>query len=793
MIDRHAPQRSLAGRYAFHVGTITLVLLLASGASEMYFGYREAREQIARLQTVQADASAREIEQYLRTIEDGLRDATKLPWGQTGYGLAQKREEFYRLMVLIPAITELQDIDSQGREQLFVSKSEPDRLRSLAPYPDTTLLGVSATAPLQYGATFYRDGAEPFVHLAIADPGPNRSVTVASVNLRFLGDVVSGLRVGEKGQTYVVDASNHLIAHPRPTQVLRKLNLETFAPVQAARRAVASGSARMLDAVNSVDVEGHPVITTAARVRAPDWLVFVEQPRSEALQPALATLTRTMVLVALGGGLAVVASVLFARRMAAPIVDLRRATERIAAGDLGWNIKVSTGDEIEHLADDFNEMAHKLRQSYRGLEAKVAVRTAELSEARDKLQAQAREMKLLNAQLIEQLAELALRKEEAERASAAKTRFLAAASHDLRQPMHSIGLLVSVLHERLTDREQVTLADKVQFSVAVMENLFSSLLDISKLDAGTIRPEIESFEIDGILRQIEHAYGPQAVARGLTFKVMRSRAVVRSDPVLLERILGNLVANAIRYSRVGGVLIGCRSRGESLAMQVFDTGIGIPAEHLDDIFEEFFRLNAPGHDQTKGLGLGLSIVKRSADMLGHSLSVRSQVGRGSAFEIVVPRVDTLPVRRTLGYLDSTEREQLAGAFILIVDDDDENREALGALCSQWGCHVLTARSIDEALTKLEHHLRPPDLVITDYRLGLQSTGFEVIDRVRSLVAETVPAIVITADIVLGLQQRVAEAGATLLNKPTSADKLLRAAAAALKPKLVVPIDYTPAQ
>ncbi|WP_457330041.1 hybrid sensor histidine kinase/response regulator [Rhizobacter sp. P5_C2] len=744
-----APRRSIARRYAVHVGVISGSLLLASSGLEMLFGYREARQQIAGVQAVQAEAAAREITQYLRNIEDGLRDTAKLPWGDRAFGWQQKREEFYRLMVLFPAIVELQEVDAGGRETLYVSRSEADRIDSGAPPAEPALLNATVEAP-HYGATFYREGAEPYVRLVAPHVARTRSWTVATLNLRFLGEVVSGLKVGENGRIFVVDASNRLIAHPRATHVLRQLDLTQFAPVQVARSR--SGPAPLLAAEDHDDLEGRPVIVTARQLQSPDWMVFVEQPRSEALEPALATLTRTLLLIAVGGVLALAASMLFSRRMAAPIIRLRQATRRIAAGDLAHRIELDTGDEIEQLGDDFNRMARQLLESYRGLEAKVTQRTAEL----------------------------AVRKEEAERANAAKTRFLAAASHDLRQPMHSISLLVSVLRDRLVDPQQAVLADKVLLSVAVMEHLFSSLLDISKLDAGAVHPDVQPIAVDSVLAQLAHAYGPLAAARGLSLTVARCRGVVRSDAAMLERILGNLVANAIRYTRRGGVLVGCRRRGAALCIQVVDTGIGIPATHLDDIFDEFFRLDGLSLDEEKGLGLGLSIVKRSAEILGHPLRVHSVQGRGSTFEIEVPRVDNLPSQQAMPLLDGVDRSALSGAFVMVIDDDERNRDALDALCVHWGCSVLAVASVDDGVRQLAQHLRAPDLLITDFRIAQGHDGVDAIERIRALTLEAIPAIVVTADVASGLQQRVAAAGAVLLHKPVGADRLLRAVSAALR-------------
>ena len=733
-------RRSLAQRYRTLVALLAVGLLLLSGALEMYFGYREARQQIASVQIVQAQAAAERIAQYLGVIEHGLQDATKLRLDDTETGLRQRREEFYRLMVLFPALVELQETNAAGHESLFISRTEPDRFGSALPLKEPALAASLLDGRVHYGQTYDSDGAEPFVRLCVPHDGPHRSVTVAAVNLRFLGDVVSKLHLGQGGRAYVLDRSNRLIAHPRPTHVLRKLDLSATGIVQAARAGNGAAASTGVHAVDTTDLEGQPVIATAWSLPGLDWLVFIEQPRSEALAPALATLTRTMLLVAAAGALAILASRWFARQMAAPIVKLREATRRLAAGDLQQEVRVDTGDEIELLATDFSLMARQLHDSYSGLENKVRERTAEL----------------------------AIRKEEAERANAAKTRFLAAASHDLRQPMHSISLLVSLLNEQLRDPAQAGVARRVQSAVDAMEGLFGSLLDISKLDSGAVHPEIIDVDIGALIGMVGQSFAVEAASRGLKLRAICRHALVRSDPVILERILNNLVANAIRYTQAGGVLVGCRPRGEHLAVLVVDTGIGIAPAHLGHIFDEFYRVDAKSASASKGLGLGLSIVQRSAQILGHALSVRSVPGKGSVFEIMLPRAKHAMTPQAGGRIESLNRERLAGAFVAVVDDDDENRQALHEICEQWGCHVLSSATLQECLSALEVHLRSPDLLITDYRLADGVSGLEVIEHLRSRLEEVIPAIILTADVDLS---RSSGALMQVLHKPVTAAKL----------------------
>lgn len=401
-----------------------------------------------------------------------------------------------------------------------------------------------------------------------------------------------------------------------------------------------------------------------------------------------------------------------------------------------------------------------------------------MSQARDRLQAQALAVENLNGRLHEQLEEVSRRRVEAETANASKTRFLAAASHDLRQPMHSIGLLVSLLGDQVRDPALQALASKVTQSVSAMEALFSSLLDISKLDSGIVDPAIEVFDVSAVLRQIERTWAPDASYRNLRFKVRAARVLVRSDPLMLEQILSNLVSNALRYTARGGVLVGCRRKGNDLAIEVIDTGPGIPAEHLDDIFDEFVRLGTASTHEANGLGLGLSIVKRSAEILGHRVAVRSQLGKGSVFRVLVPFV--APAAHEL--LEQAPHDEsansVAGAFLLIVDDDEDSRRSLDALCQHWGCIVAAAASADEAVNLLGHHLRSPDVIIVDHDLGPGDDGLTCIAHLRAACAEEIPAIVVSGDLDTGLSLRASQLDARLMHKPAGPAKL-RAAVAGL--------------
>jgi two-component system, sensor histidine kinase len=367
----------------------------------------------------------------------------------------------------------------------------------------------------------------------------------------------------------------------------------------------------------------------------------------------------------------------------------------------------------------------------------------------------------------------------AERASASKTRFLATASHDLRQPMHSIGLLIGLIHQTADDPRLQQLSAKAQQSIDAMERLFGSLLDISKLDAGSIQPDVGPVDFGALLEAIEHTWAPQAAEQGLHLRVRSTHHIVRSDSALLERIVNNLVSNAIRYTSHGSVLVACRRRGQQCTLQVWDTGMGIAPENQAAIFEEFYRVEGFGSGQGGGLGLGLSIVQRSAQILGHEVRVVSRLGRGSRFEVLMPRLQS-PVLHLASLQSNPGTETtLAGTFVAILDDDEQNRNAMVEVFQAQGCPVVAGDSVDTLLAALQSHLRSPELIVADFRLGQSGTGTAAVQCVRQRCEEPIPALIVTADTDSSIAEQTACIDAKLLTKPVGAARLLQAAVEAL--------------
>jgi signal transduction histidine kinase/ActR/RegA family two-component response regulator len=359
------------------------------------------------------------------------------------------------------------------------------------------------------------------------------------------------------------------------------------------------------------------------------------------------------------------------------------------------------------------------------------------------------------------LDELGERRREAEQANAAKTTFLASVSHDLRQPMHSIALLVTAA--RQFGRAEPDVLEQIGASVESMDNLLEALLEVSKLDTGAVPLQLGAFPLVDVLEQVRLKFDSQARAKGLRLEVSAEALPVYSDSFQLERVLSNLVANAVRYTAHGGVRVRCRRRGNLLWVQVWDSGLGIARRHRDKVFEEFFQVSRTARTGKQGLGLGLSIVARTARLLNHPVRLRSREGRGSMFEVGVPLATSHEPgpAQLAGLLD--------GQVVLLVDDDTMVRRSMVTMLTAFNCQVLSAGSVAEAVRVVDESLRLPDLIITDYRLGDGLTGLDAIEQVRALAGEDILALIVTAE-VLGDAVRHAS-GIPLLSKPLRADAL----------------------
>jgi signal transduction histidine kinase/CheY-like chemotaxis protein len=328
---------------------------------------------------------------------------------------------------------------------------------------------------------------------------------------------------------------------------------------------------------------------------------------------------------------------------------------------------------------------------------------------------------------------------EAEAANLAKTRFLAAASHDLRQPMQALSMYASVLEGRTTDAPGQRVVGGIQLSVKTLERLFDSLLDISKIESGVVKPCVASFPLMPLIEQVVEAERPLAAQKGLALRAVRTSVWVESDPALLERMLKNLVTNAIRYTERGRIVVGCRRAGaQHLRLEVLDTGIGIAAEEHERIFDDYYQIDGRSG---QGLGLGLPIVKSLGDLLGHAVQVRSAPGRGSIFSIELG----LTARLAAPSVAPSVQVERASGRVVLVDDDVEIRRSMQLLLEDWGYQLICGATLADVETALAAQGLKPDALIVDYRLAGAMTGGQVIERLRASYGPELPALVITGN------------------------------------------------
>ncbi|WP_075214951.1 hybrid sensor histidine kinase/response regulator [Mongoliimonas terrestris] len=358
---------------------------------------------------------------------------------------------------------------------------------------------------------------------------------------------------------------------------------------------------------------------------------------------------------------------------------------------------------------------------------------------------------------------LALAKSAADEANLGKTRFLAAASHDILQPLNAARLYTTTLVERAAPLPLSSLASNIDASLESVEEILGAVLDISRLDTGALKPEITLFRIDEILKPLAREFEPLARDKGLDLRVVASSATVRSDRRLLRRVLQNLISNAIKYTEHGRVLVGCRRRDGRLVVTVRDTGIGIPLSQQQVIFEEFHRLDA-GARVARGLGLGLSIVERIARVLGHEVTVTSAAGAGACFTVDLPQAPAVPLAAPRDEQIRPPPTDLAGLHVVCIDNEPRILDGMRALLEGWGCRVTCAPGPKEAALALKDEKEPPGLFLVDYHLD-EGTGVEAVVRLRWRFGETIPAALITANRSPGLKTEAAGKDIAVLFKP----------------------------
>jgi signal transduction histidine kinase len=587
------------GRLFRRYFTTILVLvsgaLIVSGAIGVYFSYQENKSALASLQREKAVAAAARIEAFISEIERQLSFAA-LPQLGPPAG-EQRRIEFLKLLRLVPPVTDVAYIDGQGRERLAesrlkmsVAESREDRSKEPA--------FVNAKADKTwYGPVTFRKETEPYMQIAVR---AGDAVTVADVNLKFIWDVITRIKVGEKGKAYVIDATGHLVADPDIGLVLRKTDLSALEHVKASLDETPEDEPAML----ALDRAGNEVLTAFAPIEPLGWRVFVEQPVTEVYATLDASILRTALLLLAGFVISALAALALARSMVRPIRTLQEGAQRIGAGELEQRIDVRTGDELEALAGQFNDMTTELRRSYAELEQKVEERTEQLAVA-----------------------------------NRHKSEFLANMSHELRTPLNAIIGFSEALREKMfgeLNAKQLEYLNDIHASGRHLLSLINDILDLSKIEAGRMELDVSSFPAAPTLEAMLALVRERAQRKGiaLSLEVDSRLGEVRADERKFKQILLNLLSNAVKFTPEGGrIAVDARVNGTGLEVAVSDNGIGIAPEDQAAVFEEFRQVGP----RAEGTGLGLALTRKFVELHGGAIGVASERGRGATFTFTIPQ------------------------------------------------------------------------------------------------------------------------------------------------------------
>ena len=569
--------------------------LIVSGAIGVYFSYQENKAALASLQREKAVAAAARIESFIAQIEHQLAFAA-LPQLGPPAG-EQRRIEFLKLLRLVPAVTDVAYIDSTGRERLAVSRLAMDVAESGKDRSRDPAVVNAKSDKTWFGPVTFRKETEPYMQIAVR---AGNAVTVADVNLKFIWDVITRIKVGDKGKAYVIDATGHLVADPDIGLVLRKTNLSTLEHVKAAL----AGGDDQEPAMLARDRAGTEVLTAYAPIDLVGWRVFVEQPVTEVYATLDASILRTALLLLAGFVISALAAIFMARSLVHPIRTLQEVAQKIGAGELEQRIEVHTGDELEALAGQFNDMTAELRRSYAELEQKVEDRTAQLAVA-----------------------------------NRHKSEFLANMSHELRTPLNAIIGFSEALRERMfgeLNEKQLEYLNDIHASGRHLLSLINDILDLSKIEAGRMELDVQSFAapaaLEGAMSLVRE--GAQRKRIALTLEVDPALGEMRADERKFKQILLNLLSNAVKFTPEGGrIAVGARVNGTGLEFAVSDNGIGISPEDQQAVFEEFRQVGP----RAEGTGLGLALTRKFVELHGGTIGVQSERGQGATFTFTLPQ------------------------------------------------------------------------------------------------------------------------------------------------------------
>jgi signal transduction histidine kinase len=607
-------RQRLVRHYFFYWVMIISAGLITSGLLEVYFKYRESWNHFAVVQKEIATSTAFKIDTFVREIERTMRAATRSR-EIVRDGLTEDfKWELRRLLVNAPAIMEAVAFDRDG-----VKSAEAQRLRRPVDherwlFEHPAVSNITLHGKSYFGPVSFSEGTGPYMNIVVPIEryaGNVIGVLYAAIDLKHVGQVISNVRVGDAGYAYLATGDGQLIGHRDLSLVLQKRRLESADRMKA-------GGGTDLDtgkpnAFVGRNIEGYKVIASYASLPGLGWTVFVEQPIDEIYAPLYASLLRTSGAFMVALGAALLATFLVRRRVVRPLEALRRGVGQIRSGDLTARLDIRTGDEIEALADEFNEMAAHLNDAYATLERKVMERTRELSAGNEKLAA----------------------------ASEHKSRFLANVNHELRTPLSSIIGYARLLRRetagQITSMQEENLTDLLRNAERLL-GMIDGLLDLAKIEAGKVDVQIAPVHVAEVIQDAVTTIEPMLDGQPIRIipEVPAAMPRVSTDREKLRQIVINLLGNAVKFTDRGEIRISAFQENGHFKVAVADTGIGIERGDLDRIFDEFDRGRLASAGSYRGTGLGLAIVKRLVDLLGGSVAVESELGKGSTFTVILP-------------------------------------------------------------------------------------------------------------------------------------------------------------
>jgi len=602
------------GRLLRRTFVIALVLvsggLITSGALELFFRYRENVQNIEFLQTELARGAAFKIHRFVIEIEKTMRALAQTQDIVAPALTKAYRFQLFKVLKGIPSVTTVVAVDLNGREQIKISRLLEIQSAELKDRSSEQAFIRARRGESFYGPIYFAQQSEPHMRMAVPIEGFGaeiNGVLIAEVNLNYIWTVISGIKAGRTGYAYVVSRKGDLVAHTDISLVHEKQNLKDLGQVQAA---LAGAPVVFVPQLNLV---GEKVFPTFALIPELGWVVLIERPTAEVYALLYPSIFRTVALLLLGFGMALLASLLLARRVIRPLQVLREGAEHLGRGDLGSRLELKTGDEFEIVAEEFNKMTDSLRELYTDLEHRVADRTHELTVANEKLEV----------------------------ASNHKSQFLANVNHELRTPVSAIIASARLVLRKTEGQIPQLQRENLQGLLGSAEHLLgliNSLLDLSKIEAGRMDLRMEPVQVEeliqGTLSSIEPTLRQDHVR--LIREIAPNLPMLNTDRDKLRQIILNLLGNAVKFTEEGEIKVSASQQNGSLRLAVSDTGIGIEKEALDHIFEEFRRGEMSSNMNYDGTGLGLAIAKRFVNLLGGEIGVDSEVGKGSTFTVTLP-------------------------------------------------------------------------------------------------------------------------------------------------------------